>query len=486
MDEAGGGVTDTTCDPSPGANLLNDVRAAIMRYCILPSHHAYVAVTLWCVATHLISEFDFATRLVVRSAEKRSGKSRLLEILAVLVHNPLRAVNATVAYIFRSLSQEPPPTLLFDEADTIFGTKKVAEQNEELRGLLNAGFQRGLPFGRTVGPMHIPQEFSTFAMAALAGIGRMPETIEDRGIVLEMKRRSAVEKVEPFRSLRDGAKLEGLKERIETWAEEVRERVRDEYPQLPVEDRAADLWEPLVRVADLAGGDWPELARSAATALVDSAAEDDTARSLKLLLLADLHRLFHPEGMPALTEMHSADIVAALTAEDDSPWRDLWGKPLDQRRLASELRNYGVRPKQLRIGGKSAKGYETEPHTDRDGHSVGLSDAWQRYLPETVRNIRNEGNTPGQTVSDSETVSDSTETEDTSETPQQALDLQRHESVSDVSDVSDVPRPKLCRECSRAPVRTGSGLCDFCTNYARQQVVAARMRELGCEQREAS
>jgi hypothetical protein len=148
-----------------------------------------VAVVLWSALSHLLTEFDYAPRLVIRSAEKRSGKSRLLEVVDELDYSPLRAVNTSLAYVFRSLGKELPSTLLFDEADSIFGSKSVADKNEELRGLLNAGFQRGLPFGRAVGSDLTTQEFPEFAMAAPAGIARMPETTEDRAVVVVMKRR---------------------------------------------------------------------------------------------------------------------------------------------------------------------------------------------------------------------------------------------------------------------------------------------------------
>lgn len=275
-----------------GAAILDDVRAAVRRYCVLPSAHAEVAVALWIVTTHLTPCFEYAPRLVVRSPEKRSGKSRLLEIADALVHEPLRAVNATVSYIFRSLDADPPPTLLFDEADTIFGSKKVAEQNEELRGLLNAGFQRGLPFGRTVGANHLPMTFETFAMAALAGIGRMPDTIEDRAVVIVMRRRKPSETVAPYRTRRDKPPLDKLRQRIAEWAAAVAERLEGHEPaELGVEDRAADVWEPLVSVADMAGGEWPVLARRAAKVMVDEAGADDEASSSKLRLLADIREV---------------------------------------------------------------------------------------------------------------------------------------------------------------------------------------------------
>lgn len=304
-----------TNDRSTGAELLEDVRSAIRRYCVLPGEHELIGVTLWVVLSHLLGEFDYAPRLVIRSAEKRSGKSRLLEVIDALVYSPLRAVNATVAYIFRSLTADPPPTLLFDECDTIFGSRKVAENNEELRGLLNAGFQRGLPFGRTVGPTHVATTFSTFAMAALAGIGRMPETIEDRAVVVVMKRRTDAEKVQPYRIGRDGPTLHALRERIAEWADGVRAEAGERVPELPIEDRAADLWEPMVSVADLAGGHWPRLARDAAKALVASAIEEDTSRSTNLQLLEDIRVVFTGAFIK------SADLCDRLQQINESPWK---------------------------------------------------------------------------------------------------------------------------------------------------------------------
>jgi hypothetical protein len=353
--------SDEECREVSGVDLLDEVRAAIRRFCVLPGEHELVAVVLWCALTHLLTKFDYAPRLVIRSAEKRSGKSRLLEVVDGLSYSPLRAVNATVAFVFRSLDKDPPPTLLFDEADTIFGSKGVADKNEELRGLLNAGFQRGLPFGRVVGSDFMTQEFSTFAMAALAGIGRMPETIEDRAVVVVMKRRKADETVHTYRPRRDGPMLEDLRGRLAAWADTVRERAGQTYPEMPVDDRAADLWEPLVAVADLAGGAWPVLARDAARALVNSAAEDDTARSPDLQLLADIRTVFEGEFMK------SGDLCDKLCAMSESPWGQF---ELNPSKLGRRLRDYSITTGHS--GDKSERGY----------HRKDFADAFARYLPQ--------------------------------------------------------------------------------------------------------
>lgn len=115
---------------SDGAALLDDIRDTITRFCVIPGGHQLVAVALWVVLTHLLNRFDYAPHLVIRSAEKRSGKSRLLEIIGGLAYKPIRTANCTAAYIYRSLDagkDTPPPTLLYDEADAIFGTKSRRE-----------------------------------------------------------------------------------------------------------------------------------------------------------------------------------------------------------------------------------------------------------------------------------------------------------------------------------------------------------------------
>lgn len=366
---------------SEGAAVLDSVREAFRRFCVFPSSHAEVAVVLWVVTTHLTGCFEYAPRLVVRSPEKRSGKSRLLEIADALVFEPLRAVNATVAYIFRSLDADPPPTLLFDEADTVFGSKKVAEQNEDLRGLLNAGFQRGLPFGRTVGPNHLPMTFETFAMAALAGIGRMPDTIEDRAVVVVMRRRKPSETVAPYRTRRDRPPLDKLRERIAEWAATVSGSLNGHEPEaLGVEDRAADVWEPLVSVADMAGGEWPRLARLAAKVMVEEAGADDEASSSNVQLLSDIKDVF---ASMHVSFLKSAVLCDQLHQIEESPWKQF---DMNPSKLGHRLREYGI--KTGHNTAKTARGYRIE-----DFH-----DAFERYLSAhmTSEGVQSRPNGPDQ------------------------------------------------------------------------------------------
>mgnify|MGYP000688627800 CR=1 FL=1 len=253
---------------SDGAKLYDDIHSTIRTYCVLPGDHETVAVVLWVVLTHILDRFDYAPRLVIRSPTKRSGKTRLLDMLDGLAYRPLKTANCSTAYLYRSLGADPPPTLLFDEVDSIFGTAKAAEQNEDLRGLLNAGFSRGTTVGRCVGPHQTPEDFETFACAALAGIGRLPDTIEDRAVVVTMKRRTPEERVKPFRLRRDRPVLDALRERITQFVTTIPQDTNFYPTNIGVDDRAADVWEPLIAVADLAGTEWGAKARKAARALV--------------------------------------------------------------------------------------------------------------------------------------------------------------------------------------------------------------------------
>jgi hypothetical protein len=121
-----------------GAVLLDEVHKFLGRFVRYPSKHARVAHTLWTVHTHVIQAFDSTPRVAFLSPEPASGKTRALEVTEPLVPRPIEAVNVTTAYLFRKVgSDEGPPTILHDEIDTVFGPK--AKDNEELRGLLNAG-----------------------------------------------------------------------------------------------------------------------------------------------------------------------------------------------------------------------------------------------------------------------------------------------------------------------------------------------------------
>ena len=134
---------------------------------------------------------------------KRCGKSRLLDVLAQLVRRPLLTSDISAAALVRSIDPDDPPTLMLDEADATFGALKGDEKAEHLRGILNAGFGRDRPYRRWDVTTRGLEDCPTFAMAVLAGIGSLPDTIEDRAVVIEMRRKSPSERVAKYRVRRD-------------------------------------------------------------------------------------------------------------------------------------------------------------------------------------------------------------------------------------------------------------------------------------------
>jgi hypothetical protein len=353
-------------DASPAA-LLDDVFAFLGRFVAYPSEHSHVAHALWIAHTHMMQAWETTPRIAFLSPEPGSGKTRALEITELLVPRPVSAVNMSPAALFRMVGHEDGlPTILFDEIDTVFGPK--AKENEELRGLLNAGYRRGAKTYRCVvsGKKVEVEEIEAFSAVALAGLGDLPDTILTRSVIIRMRRRAPHEQVEPYRRRLHGAEGEGLRDRLAEWAEST--DLADAIPDMPegIFDRAADVWEALLAVADEAGGEWPVRARVAAVALVALSREERP--SLGVMLLSDLKTIFRDDEVLA-----TVSILERLHNLEESPWGDIRGKPLDERGLARRLSPYGVKPKVVRIGTSTPRGYSL----------ADLYDVWARYLPPT-------------------------------------------------------------------------------------------------------
>lgn len=365
-----------------GASVLDDVEAFIRRYVAFPSVHCFVAVVLWAAHTHAPGKTFYVTpRLVLDSAEPGSGKTRVLELLALLVLRPEMTISATVAAIFRMLAEQPY-TLLFDEVDAIFNPKNTGNY-EDLRALLNAGYKQGATIARCVGDakqMKV-QRFTVFAPVALAGIvGNMPATITTRAVTIHMRKRGPGEKVEPFRERDAEVEAEPLRDRLTEFVDAVASDLAYARPEMPrgVEDRPAEVWEALLAVADAAGGEWPKRARAACAHFVLNS--DPGEVSLGVRLLGDIRKLFTKREVD---RMASQSIVAALKGDEEAPWSDLgYGKPLDVRRLAKELKRYGVESKPIRV--KNNDGTEQVLRGYVIDGSDGLGDAWNRYLPKAA------------------------------------------------------------------------------------------------------
>jgi Protein of unknown function (DUF3631) len=327
-----------------GAELLDDIVSTVKRYVILPVGCAEI-LALWAVHTHVFECFEHTPRMAITSPEKRCGKTTTLDILAELVARPLPTSNATTAAIFRTV-EKAKPTLLIDEADTFL------KDNEELRGILNAGHRRGGQIIRTVGDDHEPRQFSTWAPAAIAMIGRLPDTLEDRSVSIALRRRRSTERIQQFRSERT-QDLKQLARKIARWCDDNRHALAGHDADTgTLVNRSADNWRSLFAIADVAGGRWPEHARAIANA--DESSKED--QSTRTMMLSDIRDFF--AARPEDDRARSADLAAALGGMEDRPWSE-WrnGKPITPAALARLLAPFGIIPGTRRNGEHTFKGY---------------------------------------------------------------------------------------------------------------------------------
>lgn len=364
--EAGSGTALRLPEPEPwpvavdGSRLLSDLATVVRRHVILTVEQAD-AVALWVVFAHAIDGARIAPKLAITSPTPRCGKTTLVGLLGELVTRPLVASNISPAAVYRVI-EAAHPTLLVDEADSFL------KDNEELRGVLNSGHSRDSAYVvRCDGENNEPRRFATWCAQAIGMIGSLPATLADRSIEVRLQRKRTSESVAKLTRLgREGLAM--LARQAARWAAD--HPIADASPAIPggLNDRAADNWEPLLAIADAAGGDWPERARKAAVVL--SGGEPEDGQAVGVRLLADIRDIFEARQADRLA---SADLAAALGEMEDRPWPE-WrgGKPMTTRQLAQQLHHFGIEPRNLRLAAEVKKGYQTQD----------FSDAWARYCQE--------------------------------------------------------------------------------------------------------
>ena len=342
--------------------VLDGLTRYVRRFVVLDDEQAD-AIALWVAHTHAFAAAEVTPYLQISSAEKRSGKTTLLEVLELLVARPWRVVDPTAAVLFRKI-ELAQPTLLWMSTTRCFDPKRG--DRRELRNILNAGHRSGATVPRTRSGGAEIQEFRVFCPKALAGIGSLPSTVADRSILIRLKRRAPGEEADRFR-LGDGnvwwsaLKYRGLLGSWSGWwADDDLPELRLARPDVPAEidDRAAQGWEPLVAIAEQAGGDWPERALRAARAL--SSGQRDEEASDGERLLADIHRVFEQSGKDRI---QSRDLAAALKEIDTSPWADWQGEGTIQ--LARLLKPHGIESQMIRFGTLTRKGYDRSDFAGR-------------------------------------------------------------------------------------------------------------------------
>ena len=381
------------------ASLLENVRTFIRRYVVLSDAQAD-AITLWTAHTHAFDAAESTPYLAITSAEKRSGKTLLLEVLELIVSRPWLTGRVSAAALYRRVDKERP-TLLLDESDSAF--KSGEEYAESLRGVLNTGYRRS---GSTTvcvgqGANMTYGIFSTFAPKAVAGIGRLPDTVEDRSISIVLRRKAPGETAARFKYRKAREEAASLKQGLEAWASHSESLVEAE-PDLPeaLDDRAKDGWEVLLAIADLAGDGWSQRGRIAALALSVGDSREDESEGV--LLLAHIRDIFAERGDP--DKITSADLVRALVRMEEAPWGDLKGRSLDARGLSVRLKPFRIKSGTIRLDGEdkkpTLKGYYRESFVPE----------WARYLPPPTPESPSQASQASQAVdTDTDDVTDVTD-----------------------------------------------------------------------------
>ena len=350
-------------DPVDPASLLNELSATIRRFVVMTPEQADAA-TLWISFTWLIDAVEVAPLAIINAPEKACGKSMLLEVMGRMSAKPLSVANATTAALFRSVERWGT-TVLIDEVDTFI------RENKELKGIINAGHTRANAYVlRTVGDQHEPKQFTVWSPKALAGISlekHLPDSTMSRAIVFNLRRKLPHENVERLRHAEPRLFME-IASKLARFSQGYAQQVRQARPTLPeqLSDRAQDNWEPLLAIAGCADQEWVN--RATAAALKLSGERDETA-SIGNELLADIQHVF---ARNQVEKISTSDLIDALVADEEKLWSTFnHGKPITPRQLSKLLSPYNIKPKTVRFGKKTPKGYEVAQFTD----------AFARYLP---------------------------------------------------------------------------------------------------------
>jgi putative DNA primase/helicase len=355
-------------EPVNGAAVLDDAYAAIKRHMAIHDDLA-AAATLWAAHVHVYDLFGHTPRLGITAPDAECGKTVLLShIIGNLIPKPQPTENVSPAPFFR-LAELHRPSFLIDECDVFF------KQDSDLIGAINGGWEPHGGVIRCIGDDHEPRHFSTHCPVALGGIKLekvLPATTLSRSILIHLQRATPGEIAEPYDGRKHRQMILDIGRKLARWCRDNRMEIAEHDPVMPGNalNRRADKWRPLFIIAQIAGGNWPSRAISAFLA-----EERDAGKKLStaLQLLSDIRDIIKPHEHVIATE----EMITRLCGIDESPWddynfreRDSERRRIQPRQISALLRDYKVRPGEVRVGAWHGKGYK---RTD-------LELAWNRYL----------------------------------------------------------------------------------------------------------
>lgn len=350
------------------AATLDEAKTYLQRFVVFPDEEQAIVCALWAAHTYVYSAFDYSPILHIFSPEKGCGKSVLLEAIGLLCNKPSSFVNTSEAALFREINAEKP-TLLWDEIDNF-----IIEEKSPFVGMLNAGYKRGGQVKRCADYGKSIDTFDVYCPKALTGIGRIPDTTHRRCLDIRLAR-EAKGMMEKFRGVRAEPLAKPIAASLLAWARGALASLTGIEVKLPDQLTGAqeDICEPLLAVADQAGGEWPEKAREAVIAICASA-ED---QSVGAQLLDSCRKAF---SFSNTDKMQSSELLERLIREEDAnaPWAAWWENDVKRgnvqgpaQKLARLLDSFSIKPRTFRgEDDKTHKGY----------FKADFDDAWRRYL----------------------------------------------------------------------------------------------------------
>lgn len=352
------------------AALLSELESLFRRFIIVEPEQAD-AMALWTAHTHLVDVAEHSPLLLVNAPERECGKSLVQEVLGRIAQRAMFAANASTPAIFRAVEMWDI-AMFFDEADTFF------DHNPDLHGLVNAGHKRGgcVLRAESSGDSFEPKTFRVFCPKSIAGIAlerHLPDATLSRGIVINMRRKLAHEKVERWRDA-DRDQLDRLARGLARLALDFKDQIRAARPKLPDElsDRAQDNWAPLLAIACAAGPEWQARAAASAIKLSGKATQPASTSNELLRDIRDVLAGFNATRIPTAT------LLDKLLKDQEMAWATYnRGQPFTARQLAKQLATYDIKPKTVRQPKTPLKPDGSTPK----GYEIGqFEDAFTRYL----------------------------------------------------------------------------------------------------------
>jgi hypothetical protein len=361
---APGMAEPSTSETPTGPQLVEEVEQFIRKYVVLPGA-AYLPATIWIIATHAARQFDCFPYLAVLSPAKRCGKTRLFEVMEPLAYNSWFGTAPSPAALYRMMAEAP--TLLLDEVE-IFNVKNKSESAQALLAILNAGHRKGATVPRCDGPKHELRLFPVYGPKAFAAIGRLPDTLADRSLIIGMQRKTKKQKTAPFRMRRAKAEAKPIQDAAAEFARAHQDSIGQTYHHLAdadlgfLGDRDADLWSPLFAICAVGAPDRVEELKKCALALSGTKASTDVDDSLPIKLLDDIRRVWPKQkDEPPAPLCFTATLIEKLKVLEDAPWAE-FAPPLTGHKLSRMLKPFGAESKTIRMGegegAKVARGYE--------------------------------------------------------------------------------------------------------------------------------